>query len=111
MASDGIESVGRPSAIPPPAAPTASPDRPSRPAASEAGPAEPSPAPADPALGDLGLKTYARWTVDPKTHVVRIQVLDASTGKVVESVPPESYADWARENFGDSAGTLLDSRT
>ena len=54
--------------------------------------------------------TYARWSINPGTHDVRVQVFDAETGQILEDVPPETFAARIKDS-ASPAGAIVDNRT
>jgi|GEM_PF-4679245 len=90
-------------------------------ATGDAGPSErPAPSPSHEALSraaeqlrealDPLIQTYAQYRVNPKTHLVRVQIVDQASGKVIRQIPSEALARFA-ESWHQFVGALLDHHT
>lgn len=58
--------------------------------------------------GDISRDTYARFVVDPKSHDVHVEIIDASNQQVIRSIPGDDLRRMA-QNFRASRGFVVDS--
>ena len=58
---------------------------------------------------DAGLRqTFARFVVDPKTHDVSVEIVDATKGEVIRQIPHGDLMQLARQ-YRAANGLVLDS--
>jgi hypothetical protein len=60
------------------------------------------------ASGPAMRETYARFSVDPHTHEVRVDIIDAANKEVIRTIPGDDLRQMARE-YRASNGFVLDS--
>ena len=53
-------------------------------------------------------QTFARFVVDPKTHEVSVQIVDADSQEVIRSIPGDELKQMAR-TYRAASGFVLDS--
>ena len=116
MESSAVSLVGGAGASAPAPAPRAVPSGQSAP---PSGPPQPAPAPDLKFLasqvigqakeaGDISRDTYARFVVDPQTHDVHVEIVDANKQQVIRSIPGDDLRRMAQE-YRASQGFVVDS--
>lgn len=58
--------------------------------------------------GDVSRDTYARFVVDPDTHDVHVEIIDANKQQVIRSIPGDDLRRMAQE-YRASQGFVVDS--
>ena len=58
--------------------------------------------------GDISRDTYARFVVDPDTHDVHVEIIDANKQQVIRSIPGDDLRRMAQE-YRASQGFVVDS--
>jgi hypothetical protein len=58
--------------------------------------------------GDAARQTYARFIVDPRSHDVHVEIIDASKQEVIRTIPGDDLRRLAQD-YRASNGLVLDS--
>lgn len=58
--------------------------------------------------GDISRDTYARFIVDPQTHDVHVEIIDANKQQIIRSIPGDDLRRMAQD-YRASQGFVVDS--